>query len=159
VTKPDFYDRPDQSSRYGSPPSRVYFVRKLGSKKPLIVPPNVFSTFGAIHASSGASSLLGRTKMNSPVFFDDADGNSVQSRLLRRSEAAQYVREKFGIPLSQKTLSKLAVVGGGPLFRKAGRFPLYEIADRIRGRARGWGRNSAQHLIGGGRSDGRPEAW
>jgi hypothetical protein len=26
-------------------------------------------------------------------------------------------------------MAKLAVVGGGPLSRKAGRFPLYEIAD------------------------------
>jgi hypothetical protein len=26
-------------------------------------------------------------------------------------------------------MAKLAVVGGGPLFRKAGRFPLYEIVD------------------------------
>jgi hypothetical protein len=68
-------------------------------------------------------------KMNSSVSFDGANGHPVPLRLLRRSEAAQYVRETFGIPLSQKTLSKLAVVGGGPLFRKAGRFPLYEVAD------------------------------
>jgi hypothetical protein len=63
--------------------------------------------------------------MNSSLSFN----NAASSRLLRRSEASEYVKETFGIPLSQRTLAKLAVVGGGPLFRKAGRFPLYEIAD------------------------------
>jgi hypothetical protein len=50
-------------------------------------------------------------------------------RMLRRKEAAHYVSEILGIPLSNQTLAKLAVTGGGPLFRKAGRFPLYELAD------------------------------
>jgi hypothetical protein len=48
-------------------------------------------------------------------------------RLLRRSEAARYVTETYGMPLSPKTLAKVAVIGGGPQFRKAGRFPLYEV--------------------------------
>jgi hypothetical protein len=48
-------------------------------------------------------------------------------RLLRRSEAANYVQNRWGYPLSPKTLAKLAVVGGGPKFRKASRFPLYEV--------------------------------
>ena len=50
-------------------------------------------------------------------------------RLLRRKDAARYVQQTWGIPLSPQTMAKLAVVGGGPLFRKAGRFPLYEIVD------------------------------
>lgn len=50
------------------------------------------------------------------------------SRLLRRSEAAKYVQNRWGYPLSPKTLAKLAVVGGGPKFRKASRFPLYGAA-------------------------------
>jgi hypothetical protein len=50
-------------------------------------------------------------------------------RLLRRREAAFYVRTKWGVPLSPHTLAKLAVLGGGPLYRKAGRFPLYELRD------------------------------
>jgi hypothetical protein len=53
----------------------------------------------------------------------------VPRRLLRRIEAASYVTSTWGVPLSPRTLAKLAVVGGGPLFRKAGRYPLYEIAD------------------------------
>jgi hypothetical protein len=50
-------------------------------------------------------------------------------RLRRRKEAAQYVRDRWGIPLSQQTLAKLAVIGGGPPYRLAGRFPLYEGSD------------------------------
>jgi hypothetical protein len=50
-------------------------------------------------------------------------------RLLRRREAARYVTETWGIPLSWRTLAKLAVTGGGPLFCKVGRFPLYSPID------------------------------
>jgi hypothetical protein len=47
-------------------------------------------------------------------------------RLLRRTEAAQYVTATYGIPCSPKTLAKLACVSSeGPPFRMAGRFPLY----------------------------------
>jgi len=48
---------------------------------------------------------------------------------LRRKEAANYVRQKFGMPCSNNWLAKLACEGGGPAFRKAGRFPLYDPAD------------------------------
>jgi hypothetical protein len=50
-------------------------------------------------------------------------------RLLRRVDAASHVQQTWGIPLSPRTLAKLAVVGGGPPYRKAGRFPLYEVED------------------------------
>ena len=49
--------------------------------------------------------------------------------LLRRSQAAQYVVDNFGFPLAAKTLAKMAVTGGGPPFRRAGRFPLYDPID------------------------------
>jgi hypothetical protein len=62
-------------------------------------------------------------------FCDAGKPELPPQRLLRRKEAARYVQETWGIPLSAQTMAKLAVVGGGPLFRKAGRFPLYEIAD------------------------------
>jgi hypothetical protein len=54
------------------------------------------------------------------------------SRFLRRAEAAKHIREKWGYPCSPRTLAKYAVVGGGPPFRKAGRYPLYhpEELDR-----------------------------
>jgi hypothetical protein len=51
------------------------------------------------------------------------------SRLLRRVEAAQYIQNKWGYPCSPRTLAKYAVIGGGPPFRKAGRYPLYSAAD------------------------------
>jgi hypothetical protein len=50
-------------------------------------------------------------------------------RRVRRKEAARYLTDVWGIPTSPKTLAKLAVTGGGPLFRKAGRLPLYEIVE------------------------------
>ena len=46
-------------------------------------------------------------------------------RLFRRTEAAEYVRNTYAFPCSPRWLAKLAVVGGGPAFRKAGRTPLY----------------------------------
>ena len=48
---------------------------------------------------------------------------------LRRRAAAEYLREQRGIPCSEKTLAKLACVGGGPNYRRFGRIPLYLIAD------------------------------
>jgi hypothetical protein len=54
---------------------------------------------------------------------------SVPVRYLRRNDAAQYVRENWGVPCSKAWLAKLAVVGGGPVFRKAGKTPLYSPAD------------------------------
>ena len=50
-------------------------------------------------------------------------------RLLRRTVAAQYVNDTYGIPCSPKTLAKLACVGSkGPPFRLAGRIPLYPVS-------------------------------
>jgi hypothetical protein len=51
------------------------------------------------------------------------------ARRVRRKDAARYLTDVWGIPMSPKTLAKLAVIGGGPLFRKAGRIPLYEIPE------------------------------
>jgi hypothetical protein len=48
---------------------------------------------------------------------------------LRRAQAADYVRSRWGIPCSQAHLNKLASLGGGPVFRRAGRWPLYIAAD------------------------------
>jgi hypothetical protein len=59
----------------------------------------------------------------------DASAGTTPTRYLRRHEAARYVTETWGIPCTPKSLAKLAVVGGGPEFRKAGPFPLYEPVD------------------------------
>ena len=50
-------------------------------------------------------------------------------RRLRRAEAVVYLLENHGIRRTVGTLAKLAVVGGGPRFRVAGRTPLYEPDD------------------------------
>jgi hypothetical protein len=41
---------------------------------------------------------------------------------LRRREAGQYLKDKYGF-CSDRALGKLATTGGGPEFRKAGPFP------------------------------------
>lgn len=50
-------------------------------------------------------------------------------RYLRRVDAARYVESSYGFPCSPRWLAKLAVTGGGPVFRKAGRIPIYAPAD------------------------------
>ena len=47
---------------------------------------------------------------------------------LRRDKAAEYLQERFGA-YTLGTLEKLASIGGGPKFRKFGRFPVYTPAD------------------------------
>lgn len=48
---------------------------------------------------------------------------------LARADAALYVRNTYAFPCSRQWLAKLAVVGGGPVYRKAGRTPLYAPGD------------------------------
>jgi hypothetical protein len=48
---------------------------------------------------------------------------------LRRKGASQYLEEKHGIVRAPSTLAKLAVIGGGPPFRRDGRIPLYSTDD------------------------------
>lgn len=51
------------------------------------------------------------------------------AKYLRRADAARHVRETWGIPCSTKWLAKLAVTGGGPIYRKSGRTPIYAPDD------------------------------
>jgi len=44
---------------------------------------------------------------------------------LSRKAASEYLLSTWGIKRSPKYLAKLAVIGGGPPFRKAGRDPMY----------------------------------
>jgi hypothetical protein len=48
---------------------------------------------------------------------------------LRRRDAARYLREHWGLPCSEKYLAKLACVGGGPVYRRANKTPLYTTSD------------------------------
>jgi hypothetical protein len=54
---------------------------------------------------------------------------NTENLYLRRAEAAQYVQSTYGFSCSRQWLAKLAVVGGGPVYRKAGRNPIYARAD------------------------------
>ncbi len=52
-----------------------------------------------------------------------------QPKYLRRSEAAKYVNDVWAQPCSISLLAHLAMTGDGPVFRLAGRFPVYLEAD------------------------------
>ena len=45
---------------------------------------------------------------------------------MRRRQASEYLAVEHGVTLSPATLATLAVTGGGPAFRKDGRFPVYD---------------------------------
>ena len=47
---------------------------------------------------------------------------------LRRDKAADFLQANWGFGTTE-TLAKLASIGGGPRFRKLGRFPVYTEAD------------------------------
>lgn len=51
------------------------------------------------------------------------------AEFMRRSEAAEYISDRYRIPCSFKTLTNLAWKGGGPQFRRAGRITLYTRED------------------------------
>lgn len=44
---------------------------------------------------------------------------------LRRWEAAEYLKLMHGIEVAPATLSKWATIGGGPVFQKINRTPVY----------------------------------
>lgn len=50
-------------------------------------------------------------------------------KLLRRKAASGYLHETHGLERAPSTLAKLAVTGGGPVFRRIGRVPLYSTND------------------------------
>ena len=51
------------------------------------------------------------------------------AKYLRRDQAAQYLRSQYGFPCSTALLHKLASLGGGPVYRRANRVPLYARDD------------------------------
>jgi hypothetical protein len=48
---------------------------------------------------------------------------------LRRRQASTYLRETYGLDRAPATLAKDAVIGGGPIFRRINRVPLYSTND------------------------------
>lgn len=62
--------------------------------------------------------------------MEDQVRETPEKKFLRRSEAATYVRARYGMPCSTQWLAKLACVStDGPVFRLAGRTPLYAPED------------------------------
>ena len=56
--------------------------------------------------------------------------NSILPARLTRAGASAYLKERHCISRTAGTLAKLAVIGGGPKFRKIGsRQVLYDVAD------------------------------
>jgi hypothetical protein len=53
----------------------------------------------------------------------------MNTTLLRRGSASAYLRARHGLVFAPSTLAKLAVTGGGPVFRRVGRFPVYTPND------------------------------
>jgi hypothetical protein len=49
-------------------------------------------------------------------------------QFLRRKAAGEYLKSKYGFG-SERTLAKLACLGGGPLFRKAANAAIYRPED------------------------------
>ena len=47
------------------------------------------------------------------------------NKLLRRKAASEYLHETHGLDRAPSTLAKLAVIGGGPIFRRINRVPYY----------------------------------
>lgn len=50
-------------------------------------------------------------------------------KLLSRKEASEYLKKRYGLRAKPATLAKYASIGGGPPFRRAGRFPVYDTDD------------------------------
>ena len=50
-------------------------------------------------------------------------------RFLRRKAASAYLHKTYGLDRAPSTLAKLAVIGGGPVFRRLNRIPLYSEDD------------------------------
>jgi hypothetical protein len=63
----------------------------------------------------------------------EREGNSMDmpttKRPLGRKAASDYLKERHGVRCEPATLAKYASIGGGPRYRKSGRFPIYEPED------------------------------
>lgn len=77
--------------------------------------------YGLVRAASAASARPEQT----PGGSDNA-ASAPRRRLLRRAAASVYLRETWGVERAPATLAKLACLGGGPRFHRAGRWPLYD---------------------------------
>ena len=73
-------------------------------------------------------------------------------RFLRRKAASKYLREVHGVDRAPSTLAKYAVLGGGPVFQRIGRDPVYTpvnldewVASKLSGPMRSTSDNKSMH--------------
>ena len=59
------------------------------------------------------------------------DQRSARGALRTRQQAAAFLTEQLGCPTSPRTLEGMVTRGGGPRFRRWGRYALYAEADLI----------------------------
>jgi hypothetical protein len=61
---------------------------------------------------------------------ENSNDNALTERLLRRDEAARFLTEDVGFPMTKGRLAKLAVSGESPPFRYAGaKYVVYEPSE------------------------------
>jgi hypothetical protein len=72
--------------------------------------------------------------------------------LLRRKDSAEALTES-GYPTAEATLATLACRGGGPKWRRYGRYPLYRWSDLL-----GWAQGRLSPLVTSTSELDRPEA-
>lgn len=53
----------------------------------------------------------------------------MQDRYYTRKEAADYLTDERGLPISKNTLQKMACIGGGPPYRVFGARSVYTAGD------------------------------
>jgi len=53
----------------------------------------------------------------------------MQNKFLSRAEAAQYLTEQRGLKTARTTLQKWVTTGGGPVYRRFGKYAVYAIPD------------------------------
>lgn len=84
-----------------------------------------------IHAALAGGPSINPTSTEVTMVTDitAAAPPAIDKPRLRRSEASAYLLQRHGVTLSPSTLAKLAVIGGGPAFRKDGRLPVYDVAE------------------------------
>jgi hypothetical protein len=57
------------------------------------------------------------------------DQSGAGRRCLRRNAAALHLRQQYDLPITPQSLAKLAQTGGGPVFRRLGKYPVYTRED------------------------------
>lgn len=53
----------------------------------------------------------------------------MQNKFLTRAEAAQYLTDQRGLPTAKTTLQKWVTAGGGPVYRRFGKYAVYAVPD------------------------------